>query len=93
MEVKVVDPETREMLKTGEAGLLLVRGPNAMLGYLNNPEKTAEVIQDGWYDTGDFARLDAEGFIEITGRQSRFSKIGGETLIVVYQSLGDHTPT
>jgi acyl-[acyl-carrier-protein]-phospholipid O-acyltransferase/long-chain-fatty-acid--[acyl-carrier-protein] ligase len=80
MEVKTVEPESRDELKTGEAGLLLVRGPNVMLGYLNQPEKTAEVIQDGWYDTGDFAKLDADGFITITGRQSRFSKIGGETV-------------
>jgi acyl-[acyl-carrier-protein]-phospholipid O-acyltransferase/long-chain-fatty-acid--[acyl-carrier-protein] ligase len=49
-----------------------------MLGYLNQPEKTAEVIRDGWYNTGDFGKLDSEGFIHITGRQSRFSKIGGE---------------
>jgi len=78
VEVKVVAPETLTELKTGQVGLLLVKGPTVMLGYLNNREKTAEVIRDGWYNTGDFARLDDDGFIEITGRQSRFSKIGGE---------------
>jgi len=56
----------------------MIKGPNIMTGYLDQPEKTAAVVRDGWYDTGDFARLDEEGFIEITGRQSRFSKIGGE---------------
>ncbi len=49
-----------------------------MQGYLNHPDKTAEVIHDGWYNTGDMAKIDDEGFITITGRLSRFSKIGGE---------------
>jgi acyl-[acyl-carrier-protein]-phospholipid O-acyltransferase/long-chain-fatty-acid--[acyl-carrier-protein] ligase len=75
---KIVDPDTREELGTNTPGLLLIKGPNVMLGYLNQPEKTAEVIRDGWYDTGDIATIDDDGFIEITGRQSRFSKIGGE---------------
>ena len=75
---KVVDAETWQDLGINKEGLLLIKGPNVMVGYLNHPEKTAAVIRDGWYNTGDFAKLDEEGFIEITGRQSRFSKIGGE---------------
>ncbi|MEN0109513.1 MAG: AMP-binding protein [Planctomycetota bacterium] len=75
---RIVDPESRRPLAVDEEGMLEVRGPNRMVGYLDQPEKTAEVVRDDWYVTGDIARIDAEGFIHITGRQSRFSKIGGE---------------
>ncbi len=72
------NPWSGKVLPPGESGMLLVRGPNIMLGYLGQPEKTAEVLRDGWYCTGDIARLDADGFLQITGRLNRFSKIGGE---------------
>ncbi|QDT41471.1 Bifunctional protein Aas [Gimesia alba] len=75
---KTVDPDTMQDLPDGQEGLLFIKGPNVMKGYLNNEEKTAEVIFDGWYNTGDFATIDEDGFITITGRQTRFSKIGGE---------------
>lgn len=65
-------------LPVGSEGGLWVKGPNVMAGYLHQPAKTAEVIQDGWYCTGDIGCLDADGFIRITGRLSRFAKIGGE---------------
>ncbi len=76
--VKIVNPETFEPLPLGESGLLLVRGPNVMLGYLGRPDKTAEVIRDGWYITGDIASLDEDGFLTMSDRLSRFSKMGGE---------------
>ena len=78
MAVRIVDPETRQPLPPNQPGLLLVSGPNVMQGYLNRPEKTTEVLVDGWYDTGDIAAVDEDGFIRITDRLSRFSKIGGE---------------
>jgi acyl-[acyl-carrier-protein]-phospholipid O-acyltransferase/long-chain-fatty-acid--[acyl-carrier-protein] ligase len=78
VSVRIVDPDTRAPLPMGQSGLMLVRGPNVMQGYLGRPEKTAEVLQDGWYVTGDIATLDEDGFLQITDRLSRFSKIGGE---------------
>jgi len=78
--VKVVDPETGISLPCGEEGMLLVKGPGRMVGYLGQPERTEEVLQKGWYVTGDIASIDEDGFITIVDRISRFSKIGGEMI-------------
>jgi acyl-[acyl-carrier-protein]-phospholipid O-acyltransferase/long-chain-fatty-acid--[acyl-carrier-protein] ligase len=80
VSIKVLDRETSEPVAPGEEGVLWVTGPNVMLGYLDRSDLTAGVIDDGWYNTGDIVRVDAEGFITITGRQSQFSKIAGETV-------------
>lgn len=76
--VRIVHPETGDKLDPNEEGMLLVSGPATMQGYLNRPDLTEEVFRDGWYVTGDIARMDPDGFVTITGRLSRFSKIGGE---------------
>jgi len=78
VSVKIVDPFSRERLPIGQEGLLLVKGPSRMRGYLKNPAETADVFHHGWYVTGDLAVLDADGFLTLTGRLTRFSKIGGE---------------
>jgi acyl-[acyl-carrier-protein]-phospholipid O-acyltransferase / long-chain-fatty-acid--[acyl-carrier-protein] ligase len=75
---KIVDPETWEEAPVGHDGMVLVTGANVMVGYLNKPELTREVIRDGWYVTGDMGHMDEDGFITLTGRLSRFAKIGGE---------------
>jgi acyl-[acyl-carrier-protein]-phospholipid O-acyltransferase/long-chain-fatty-acid--[acyl-carrier-protein] ligase len=76
--LRVVDPETHAGLGPGQTGLILVRGPNVMAGYLGLAGKTAEAVRGGWYVTGDLGALDEDGFLRITDRLSRFSKIGGE---------------
>ncbi len=77
---RVVDAETGRMLEPGQQGVLWIKGPNVMKGYLNQPQKTAEVIADGWYNTGDVVTVDDDGFITITDRLGRFSKIAGEMI-------------
>jgi len=76
--IKIVDPETFIEVPSGNSGMLLVKGPNVMRGYLGDPEKSSEVIRDGYYLTGDIASVDDEGFVVIEDRLSRFAKIGGE---------------
>jgi acyl-[acyl-carrier-protein]-phospholipid O-acyltransferase/long-chain-fatty-acid--[acyl-carrier-protein] ligase len=76
--VKVVHPDSGEELAENQEGLLFVKGPNVMQGYLDNPDKTAEVLEAGWYNTGDIARIDEDGFIFLVDRLMRYSKIGGE---------------
>jgi acyl-[acyl-carrier-protein]-phospholipid O-acyltransferase/long-chain-fatty-acid--[acyl-carrier-protein] ligase len=75
---RVVDTETGALLAPEQEGLLLIKSPAQMRGYIGDAETTAAAHQDGWYITGDIVKLDADGFIHITDRLSRFSKIGGE---------------
>jgi acyl-[acyl-carrier-protein]-phospholipid O-acyltransferase/long-chain-fatty-acid--[acyl-carrier-protein] ligase len=81
---RIVDPVTLESLPTGEDGLILIGGVQVMKGYLNDPERTADAVVelDGqrWYKTGDKGHQDADGFLTIVDRYSRFAKIGGEMI-------------
>ena len=78
ISVRIIDPVTREELPPGMDGLLLVKGPVVMQGYIADPVRTANVISDGWYETGDIGHMDPDGYITLSGRISRFSKIAGE---------------
>jgi acyl-[acyl-carrier-protein]-phospholipid O-acyltransferase/long-chain-fatty-acid--[acyl-carrier-protein] ligase len=75
---KIVDPDTFVELPFELEGMLLVKGPNVMKGYLKQEKLTQESFHDSWYITGDIAMMDTDGFIRITDRVTRFSKIGGE---------------
>jgi len=84
---RITDPETHEPLPLHESGMIWLRGSNIFEGYLNEPEKTASVMQNGWFMTGDIGRVDEDGFLYIEGRLSRFSKIGGE--MVPHETVED----
>ena len=79
---RIVDPLTLQGLPAGEDGLILIGGVQVMKGYLNDPERTAAAVVelDGqrWYKTGDKGHMDADGFLTIVDRYSRFAKLGGE---------------
>src|SRR5437867_9518317 len=82
---EIREPETDRKLSLHDTGMLWLRGPNMFEGYLHDPERTAEVLDNGWFKTGDIGRFDEDGFLYIEGRLSRFSKIGGE--MVPHESI------
>lgn len=87
LAVEVVDPVSGEPCPAGTDGLLRVRGPSVMQGYLDDPVRQAAVLREGWYATGDRASIDDEGFVTLTGRFARRSRIDGE--IVSHAELED----
>lgn len=78
ISARIIDPDSHQALPIGEEGLLVIRGANVMKGYLHREDLTSKAMIDGDYITGDMAKLDEEGCLTITGRLSRFAKIGGE---------------
>jgi fatty-acyl-CoA synthase len=81
LEVKVIDPVSGDTVPRGEVGELCTRGYSVMLGYWEQPEKTAEAIDpDGWMHTGDLATMDADGYVAITGRIKDLVIRGGENV-------------
>jgi acyl-[acyl-carrier-protein]-phospholipid O-acyltransferase/long-chain-fatty-acid--[acyl-carrier-protein] ligase len=78
MAVRIADPESGTPKRLGQVGMLMFKGINVFAGYLGEPERTAEVLKDGWFRSGDLGRLDRDGFLFIEGRLSRFSKVAGE---------------
>ncbi len=88
IEVLIVDPETLEDVPRGEEGLIIVRSPARMLGYLGREDLTAKAFVRGGYNTGDIGRMDEDSFLFITGRLARFAKIGGE--MIPLDTIEDH---
>jgi long-chain acyl-CoA synthetase len=77
-DVKLVDPETGEAVPLGQAGEILVRGPQVLGGgYHNNPEETAHAFRDGWFHTGDIATMDEEGYFYIVDRLKDMLSVSG----------------
>ncbi|MGZ5373079.1 MAG: AMP-binding protein [Aeromicrobium sp.] len=80
VDVKVVDPLTDATVDIGTPGELCTRGYSVMIGYWDEPEKTAEVLRDGWMHTGDLAVMDADGYVSIVGRIKDMVIRGGENI-------------
>jgi fatty-acyl-CoA synthase len=80
LEIKVVDPTTDETLPRGEPGEFCTKGYSVMLGYWEQPDKTDEVLQDGWMHTGDIAVMGEDGYVQITGRIKDMVIRGGENV-------------
>lgn len=79
-KMKIVNPQSGEIVPAGEAGELIIWGPHVCAGYWHNPKATAQAIEDGWFHTGDMAHMDADGFYYIDGRYKDMIKSGGENI-------------
>jgi long-chain acyl-CoA synthetase len=91
VQVELRHPDGRPC-ESGEVGEVWVRGPNVMLGYWNRPDATAAALQDGWYRTGDAARMDDDGYLYMVDRLKDMIISGGENVysVEVEAALADH---
>lgn len=78
VDIKIVDPISLDPISSNLEGMVMATGLNVMKGYLNDPQKSSDTIKNGWYITGDMGKLNSESYVTLTGRLSRFAKIGGE---------------
>jgi len=83
IRVRIENIETGEECKTSEVGKILVKGCSVMKGYYDDPDLTAEVLVDDWYNTGDMGFFDEDGFLWHAGRFKRFAKVGGEMVSLI----------
>jgi acyl-[acyl-carrier-protein]-phospholipid O-acyltransferase/long-chain-fatty-acid--[acyl-carrier-protein] ligase len=83
VQVRLENFETGEICKTRVVGKIMVKGDSVMKGYYDDPELTAEVLVDGWYNTGDMGFFDEDDYLWHAGRFKRFAKVGGEMVSLV----------
>ncbi|WP_207948227.1 AMP-binding protein [Metallococcus carri] len=80
LQIKIVDPATGEIVPRGTSGEFMTKGYSVMLGYWEQPDKTAEAIEDGWMHTGDLGVMDDDGYVRISGRIKDMVIRGGENI-------------
>jgi fatty-acyl-CoA synthase len=81
VEIQIVDPQTGTVVERGRPGEICTRGYSVMIGYWNDPERTAEAVDsEGWMHTGDLGVMDAEGYVNIVGRIKDMIIRGGENI-------------
>ena len=90
--VRIVDPASGEEVRTGEVGEIVVRSPNVMVGYWEQPELTAQAVVDGWFHTGDAGYVDDDGFVYLHDRVKDMIVSGGENIysIEIERALASH---
>ena len=95
IEIRIADPDTGEPRPAGQEGMILINGPSRMREYYKSPELTAQAMRDGFYITGDLGYVDEDGFLYVTDRIARFSKIAGEMVphLRIEETISDLTPS